>query len=568
MKFLGPFGIVASAGSIAAVASAVACALALATFALALAGCSKVGTEPAAGGAAGGNPWTQHGVLRMANLSEPDTLNPVVGNQQVDSDLAMLWGGFFYNWNDANEYVPELVTAVPSQQNGGISKDGLTYTYHLRRGVTWQDGAPFDARDVIFTWHAIMNKKNNIPSTVGFDLITAIDTPDPYTLRVHLKEAWAPFVATFFNQSGTPYPVLPAHLLAKYPNINQVPYNAKPVGTGPFSVERWQRGSKIVFEANPHYWRGAPKLTRIEYDPIPNENTILTLLQSHEIDLEYRGAANNWEQLKNVPGTRAVLTDFNQYGQLALNVTAPLLGDVRVRKALTYALDFKSMIQRISHGVNALAYTDQPSFSWAFNPDTIHYAYDPAKAKQLLDAAGWKVGADGVRVKDGTRLSITIAGVTGSANGNAVDVLVQRYWKDVGVEAQVKNYISSLFFASYGAGGILQTGKFDAAFFSWIGGTDPDDSTLWMCDQFPPNGQNVYHFCDRTLDAAEKVALSSSDRAVRKKAYGQIQAILADRAPTIITWYTRLITVENTDLKNYKPAHAVTPLWNSWEWQI
>jgi ABC-type transport system substrate-binding protein len=328
-----------------AFAAVVACACALAA-------CSKVGTESAAGGAAGGNPWTQHGVLRMANLSEPDTLNPEVGNQQVDSDLAMLWGGFFYNWSDANEYVPELVTAVPSQQNGGISKDGLTYTYHLRRGVTWQDGAPFDARDVIFTWHAIMNKKNNIPSTVGFDLITAIDTPDPYTLRVHLKEAWAPFVATFFNQSGTPFPVLPAHLLAKYPNINQVPFNAKPVGTGPFSVERWQRGSKIVFEANPHYWRGAPKLKRIEYDPIPNENTILTLLQSHEIDLEYNGAANNWEQLKNVPGTRAVLTDFNQYGQLALNVTSPLLGDVRVRKALTYALDLKSMIQRISHGVN------------------------------------------------------------------------------------------------------------------------------------------------------------------------------------------------------------------------
>jgi peptide/nickel transport system substrate-binding protein len=114
----------------------------------------------------------------------------------------------------------------------------------------------------------------------------------------------------------------------------------------------------------------------------------------------------------------------------------------------------------------------------------------------------------------------------------------------------------------------LQTGKFDAAFFSWVGGTDPDDSTLWMCDQFPPNGQDVYHFCDHTLDAAEKVALGSSDRAVRKKAYGQIQALLADQVPTIITWYTRRISVQNTDLKNYKPAHAVTPFWNSWEWQI
>jgi len=540
----------------------------LAATSFAATGCSKVGTESAGTAAGGGNPWTQHGVLRMANLSEPDTLNPVVGNQQIDSDLAMFWGGFFFNWSDANQYVPELATEVPTLQNGGISKDGRTITYHLRRGVKWHDGAPFDARDVVFSWHAIMNKKNNVPSTVGFDLITAIDTPDPYTLHVHLKQAWSPFVATFFNQSGTPFPVLPAHLLAKYPTINQVPYNAQPVGTGPFVVQRWQRGSKIVFEANPNYWRGAPKLKRIEYEPVPNENTILTLLQSHEIDLEYNASAANWEQLKDIPGTLARRTDFNQYGQLAFNTSAPLLGDVRVRQALWYAIDTKGLIERVSHGVNVVGYTDQPAFSWAYDPNVQHYPFDPARAKSLLDAAGWKVGADGIRSKGGTRLSIVIAGVTGSANGNAVDVLVQRYWKDVGVEAQVKNYTSSLFFASYGAGGILQTGKFDAAFFSWVGGTDPDDSTLIMCDQFPPGGQNTYHFCDPAVDAAEKEALASNDRAVRVKAYAKVQSIMAERVPLIVVWYLRRISVQNTDLKNYKPAHAVTSFWNSWEWEI
>lgn len=540
---------------------------ALCAAALALAGCSKVGTGSEAG-AGGGNPWTQHGVLRMANLQEPDSLNPVVGNQQIDSDLAMFWGGFFFNWSDRNQYVPELATEVPTLQNGGISKDGRTITYHLRRGVTWHDGAPFDARDVVFTWHAIMSKANNIPSTVGFDLITAIDVPDPYTLHVHLKESWAPFVATFFNQSGTPYPVLPAHILAKYPNINRVPYNAQPVGTGPFIVQRWQRGSKIVFDANPHYWRGAPKLKRIEYDPVPNENTIVTLLQSHEIDLEYNGASAIWEQLKSIPGTRAELTDFNQFGQLALNTKSPILGDVRVRQALWYALDSPGMIERVSHGVNVPGYTDQPPFSWAYDAHATHHPYDPAKARQLLDAAGWKTGADGIRTKDGTRLALTLAGVSGSATGNAVDVLVQRYWKDVGIDVQVKNYTTSLFFATYGAGGILQTGKFDGAFFSWVGGTDPDDSTFTMCNQFPPAGQNVYSYCNAALDAAEKAALASNDRAVRIKAYATVQSILTDQVPFIVVWFNRRISVQNTDLKNFKPAHAVTPFWNTWEWEI
>ena len=530
-----------------------------------LAGCTKIGTETAGGS---GNPWTHHGVLRIANLSEPDSLNPVVGNQQIDSDLAMLWAGFFFNFNDKNEFVPELATVLPTVQNGGISKDGKTILYHLRRGVTWQDGAPFSAHDVIFTWHTIMSKKNNIPSTVGFELITAIDVIDPYTIRVHLKESWAPFVATFFNQSGTPYPVLPAHLLEKLPNINQIPFNSQPIGTGPFVVQRWQHGSKIVFTANPHYWRGAPKLSRIEYEAVPNENTILTLLQSHEADLEFNATSNNWEQLKDIPGTRATLTPFNQYGQIGLNHKSPYLSDPRVRQALWYALDTKTIIHDVTHDVNVVGYTNQPSFSWAYNPNVPHYDYNPARAKALLDEAGWKAGPDGIRTKNGEPLSVTIAGVTGSATNNATDVLVQKYWKDVGIEAQVKNYISSLFFATYGAGGILQTGKFDAAFFSWLAGTDPDDSTLTMCDQKPPNGQNIYHICNSEIDAAERVAVSSSDQAVRKKAYDRIQALMAQDVPMIIVWYNRRISIENTDLKNYKPAHAVTSFWNSWEWEI
>src|ERR1700680_3515770 len=103
--------------------------------------CTKVGTE-SSGTVGSANPWTHHGVLRIANLSEPDTLNPIVGNQQVDSDLAQLWGGFFFNWSDRNEYVPELATELPALANQGISKDGKMIVYHLRRGVLWHDGEP------------------------------------------------------------------------------------------------------------------------------------------------------------------------------------------------------------------------------------------------------------------------------------------------------------------------------------------------------------------------------------------------------------------------------------------
>jgi peptide/nickel transport system substrate-binding protein len=528
------------------------------------AGCTRVGTSNVATGHA----WTHHGLLRIVNIAEPDSLNPLVGNFQIDSDLAQLWGGYFFNYNDRNELVPELVTTVPTLANGGISRDNRTVTYHLRKGVLWQDGLPFGADDVIFSWHAVMNKRNNVPSTVGYELIDSIERKDAWTIAVHLKKAYAPFITTFFGPCSNPYVVLPAHLLAKFADLNRVPFNSQPVGTGPFVVERWQRGSKIVFRANPHYWRGPPKLNEIWYTPIPDENTVISLLASHEADLDFNAANVNYKQLSGIDGTRVTLTPFTQFAQLVLNLRSPQLSDVRVRQALWLALDVKALLRDVTHGVNIPGYTDQPAFSWAYNPNVAHYDYDPAKARGLLDAAGWKAGPDGIRLKDGKRLQLTLAGVQGSANGNAAAVIVQRNWHDVGVESLVKNYVSSLFFASYGAGGIIQSGKFDVAFDSWLNGVDPDDSTLWMCNQFPPNGENVYHFCDSRVDAAERVALGTNDRAVRKRAYDTIQAILAERVPVIIAWYSRRLAVANSDLKNYRPAHAVTSFWNCYEWNI
>lgn len=544
-------------------------AIALVVLASSLAACSRVGTTGVGGGTDGRiNAWTKPGILRIVDLQEPDNLNPLLGNSQIDSDLANFWGGMLLNWNDRNEFVPELATDVPTRENGGISKDERTVTYHLRPGVLWHDGAPFTADDVIFTWHAILNKKNNVTSTVGYDIVSSIDKRDAHTIVVHLKYAWAPFVASFFAPSGTPDPVLPAHLLAKLPDINRAAYNTKPIGTGPFVIENWKRGSKIVFKANPHYWRGAPKLSAIWYSPIPNENTVITLLQSHEADLEYNGTTTHVAQFRSIPGFTTTLTDFTIYSMLALNHRSPALADVRVRQALWYAFDDKTVLHNVTHDVDVPGQTDQPAFLWAHNSNAPTYTYDPAKARALLDAAGWKLGSDGYRSKDGQRLTLTIAGVSGSATGDAVAIVAQANWKAVGIEALVKNYSSSLFFASYAGNGIVQTGKFDVAFYSWLNGVDPDDSVQFMCDQFPPKGQNVFHYCNRAFDAQERIALGSSIRAVRKKAYDAAQVIWAHDVPAIIPWYGRRISAANADLKNYRPAHAVTSFWNPYEWSI
>lgn len=492
----------------------------------------------------------------------------LLGTQTIGSDLSMFYAGYLFNLNDRDELEPELATRVPSQANGDISRDGLAITYHLRRGVTWHDGAPFSADDVIFTWHAMLNPQNLTVTRFGYDIVSRIDKPDPYTIVVHLKRRFSPFVATFFTMANHPDYILPKHLLAQYPNINHAAYNEMPVGTGPFRIASYVKGSKIVFVANDRYWRGPPKLKRVEWSIIGSDNTILTLLRSHEIDLFYRAPETMAESLRNIPGTRVSLSPFTRFADIGLNASAPQLRDVRVRQALAYATDRNALIEKVTHNIDIAGDTDQPPFFWAYNPNVEHYDYDLRKAKVLLDKAGWSEAADGIRKKDGVPLQLTLVSFSGSGTAAAVEELLQAQWRQAGVDVTIKNYPSGQLYATAGMGGIEQSGKFDAVFENWANGSDPDESILVTCAMAPPAGWNIYHLCDAQLDAAEHTALTAYDRDVRRNAYFTVQRVLNERVPFIVLWYQRQFDVVNTDLKNYRPAHAVTPFWNTWEWSI
>jgi peptide/nickel transport system substrate-binding protein len=519
-------------------------------------------------GGAGPNAWTVPGVLRIGARLVPDNLNPVIGTQGIDTDLAMLWASFLITLDDKSQLVPDLAAVVPSLENGGISRDGLTITYHLRRGVKWQDGVPFTADDVRFTWHAIMNPQNTVPSRSGYDLISRIDEPDKFTVVVHLTKPYAPFLRAFLTLSSTSYCVLPVHLLGNMPDINHADFNNMPIGTGPFRVASNEKDTEIRFVANPQYFRGPPKLKEIDYRIVPNDNTLLTQIRTHEIDMYYRASEAQAPTLASIPGTTVYMTPFTRFGDIGFNAGNPPLDDVRVRRALAYATNKTELIQKITHGVNIPADSDQPPFLWAHDDHVTRYDYDPSRAAALLDAAGWKMGPDGIRQKDGRPLSLLMAGYNGSATVNAAQEVIQREWKDVGVEIEIKNYPSDLLYAPAAEHGIEQSGKFDAIFESWGNGSDPDDAVLFECGSAPPNGWNVYHFCSPALDAAERIALSVNDEPRRKAAYATIQEILTDRVPVIFLWFEQYVTVANSDLKNYKPGHVGSQWWNPWEWSL
>jgi peptide/nickel transport system substrate-binding protein len=504
------------------------------------------------------NAWTIPGELRIAQRQEPDNLNPLLGTEAIDTDIAAFWAATLYRWSDRNALVPELATVEPTQENGGISRDGLRVTYHLRRNVRWQDGAPFTARDVIFTWRQMLDPRNAIVSRFGYDLISSIDRRDDYTIVVHLKHRFAPFVNTFFAPANHTNAILPEHLLARYAGIGRADYNALPIGTGPFRITKYVRGDRIEMLANADYWRGRPHLQRIEFRIVANDNTMLTLLQSHAIDFYYRASESLAPVLRTIPGTRTILTPYDRFTDVGLNASVPGLSDVRVRRALAYAIDRRSLIDKVMHGIAVEGDTNHASFTWSYAGDTVQYPFDPARAAALLRSAGWPPG----------KLHLTLVSFTGASTVSAAEALLQAQWGRIGVDVSIKNFPSNQLYATVAQGGIEQSGKFDAVIENWENGTDPDDSILLACSMAPPAGWNVYHFCSPELDADERVALTSYDRAIRAAAYRRIQHIVAAQLPFIVLWYQMQLDVVNTDLRNYRPASAITPFWNVWEWSI
>ncbi len=501
----------------------------------AVAACSQTGTGSGANGGADNSAPKTHW-LRIADGSgDVPSLNPLLFTETTLGHISNLTMAYFARYNKAGEPIPELLTIIPTQENGGISADGKTITWHLRRGVKWSDGVPFDADDVVFTTRAVLNPANNVVGRDGWDLITKIDEPDKFTVIYHLKKPYAAFLPNFFGTAGANPCILPKHLLGDLPNINHAAYNAKPVGIGPFRITAWRRGDAVEMEANPYYWRGMPKLKRITYKLIPDRNTLTTAMQTGDVDIWPQVPAAFIKQMQGIGTLTTLLVPSSYYAHLDFNVQRPLVSDPRVRQAIRYAIDRAAMVEKIGHGFGTL----EESPTSTLNPIAPTVAevplipYDPTKARALLDAAGWKVGADGIRVKDGKRLSLDFPYYTGAADADARVEFMRAQLKAAGVEINTRKFAPATFFDTFQSGGIVYGGKYDMTIFSW--GTDPtgDISNLFECKQIPPNGQDNVRYCNKQVDAwMEQFKNTYDPQAHKKLLLEEVRQIVAD-APTI-----------------------------------
>jgi peptide/nickel transport system substrate-binding protein len=519
---------------------------------------TALGTGAPRASAASLHAWTQPDTLRLQISASPHTLNPILNTQQEDAWLGSLAFDLLVTADGRGDLVPQLAAEVPTVRNGGISRDGLTIAYKLRRGVRWHDGAPFTSADVAFTYRAIMDPRTNMESRVGYERVARVETPDRYTVVFHLKEKWAPFVRTVFSEAASTFRILPEHLLGRVADINRADFNDHPIGTGPYKFVRWQRGDRIEYVANDDYFGGKPHIRNVVVREIPDGTTAGILAQRHELDLLFTDSST-FAAHRNDPDLRAELLPENAYAAYELNTSRPPFDDARVRRAVAAAIDRESLVRKNTFGTGVLAYADIPPRFWTTAPPRDPNRYDPAAASRVLDAAGWRRGPDGMRAKDGRRLQVELTEYAGSATLRNEDVQVQAELRAVGIDAAIRTYALATYYGPADAGGILKGGKFDLAAYGWLSGIDLDDSALYTCAQRAPSGNNSSRYCSPEMEAAQRAALSTYDDTARRSAYARIEALLARDVPELFLYYVQRRTLANPDLR--RPTGNFVELW-------
>ncbi len=506
--------------------------------------------------------------LRFDIPADPANLDPLFARVDaggVDQTLARLAFEPFFDLDARGHAVLALLAEMPTVRNGGLSRDGRTITYRLRPNVRWSDGVRVTSRDVLFTLAAIRDPQTPVASRAGYDLIDRVQALGPLGVRVHLARAWAPAVATFFTYGANPQYVLPAHVLAGHGPLDRAAFNSAPsVGDGPFTFVSWERGERLVYLANGTYWRGRPRVDRLDVRIVPDPQTNLTLLQSGALDFNLIAPVQQATLAREAGAVAFAYAPTALVAGIALQTTHPPLDDPRVRRALASAIDRDAISRKITLGRYPVAQSDRPRFSWAYDASIAQPPYDVAAADRLLDAAGFRRGPTGMRERDGRPLALTYVQFPETTTGVRTAAVVQRELHDRGIDVTIKAISNAQLFLPAAQGGTLASGRFDLAYVPWAMGADPDDAFLLACG---PGRQNYMRYCNPAVDRLETRAATSVDRESRRRAYGAIDRIVARDVPIVYLFTPAYVYAYRKRLEGFAP-NAFLATWNAFDWRL
>ena len=499
------------------------------------------------------------GQLVYGSLQEPNTLNPLLSDLLATAEVSSLIFSSLIVNDARGEWLPDLALEVPTLQNGGVSPDGLTIKYKLRPGVTWHDGKAFTAEDVKFTWQMIMNSGVNVISREGYDKILAIDTPDNYTVIIHYREYYPPYLTLFKS-------ILPKHILEKE-DINKSSFNRAPIGTGPFRLKEWHMSEALLLEANTAYYRGKPNLDSILYKVIPDANVMLSQLKVGALDIVTNVPSSQIDQIKGIEGIQVVSTPNMIWEHVDFNLDNTLFQDVKVRQAIALGIDKQALIANVLKNSANTAVSDQSPLSWGYNPAITPVAHDVAAARELLSQAGWQQGMDGIFAKDGRKLSFSLSVPTGHKTRELVAQAISYQLKEVGIQVEVKMVEGKIFFDD-----LLKNRRFETVMYAWVAGVDPNNFNLWNSKKIPNrnnqyDGQNYSGWRNAEIDALTDQGIRTVDIEKRKQISFRIQDLIIQECPIIPLYFRNNIDVVKKTVMNYQANPTPSGnLWNAWQW--
>ncbi|MBP2017127.1 peptide/nickel transport system substrate-binding protein [Symbiobacterium terraclitae] len=479
-------------------------------------------------------------------------------------------------------------------------EDDRIYTFKIRQGVTFHDGAPLTADDVRFTFLTIAHpdyqgvrfgdftavkgwgelarayaaadaaveegrlteaesRQQKLEAYEHFVQTGGLQVPDPYTFRV---EAEYPFAPLFTRLTG--YGIMPRHLLE--PHISDLagsPYATRPVGTGAMRLVEWKKNERIVLERNPdwHYsltGRGG-QIDRLIIQVVPGQKAAVAALERGETDVADIPPEMVAHFRANVPDVTLHEYATFAYTFLGYNLSHPIYSDIRVRRAITHALDRKAMIDQLLAGHGQVAHSHASPARWDYNPDLQAVSYDPAAAAQLLDQAGWLLGPDGLRYRDGQPFVMNLAVNVESQLRGQTALFIQEALRAVGIQVEIHAMGWDDFLAH------ISSDAKETYLLGWSLGFDPDPHSIFHSEGgFHPITGYSDPDCDRLIEEGR----ATTDQARRKQIYGRLQAHLAEQQ--VYTWLFAQDSVVGVSNRVQGVRHGSPRglFWNWEEWSV
>jgi len=441
-----------------------------------------------------------------------------------------------------------------------VSADGLTLTFTLRDDVLWHDGQPFSAADVEFTFKAIVNPAVGSPRRqANFSLVKEFKAVDDTTFVVTLIDADCSILYDLGSVR-----IVPRHIL-DVDDIQTSPFNVRPIGTGPFLFGEWIAGDHVTLLRNIRYWGKMPHFDLWTYKVVADEEALLAGLEAGQLDV----IPLSLDNLTSVEATgRFQIHRYpaNEYYFIGYNTDHPILGDVRVRRALSQAVDRQHLLDRILGGQGQLLDTGLLPAHWAYPQELVSYPFDPARAAQLLAEAGWvDSDGDGIRDRDGEPLRLRLATNGGNPTREAIAILAQQYYLAVGVAAEVElmwwgNFLENTF-----------THNFDVVIFSWPLALDPDGWELWhSSESVLDSGFNFVSYHNPRVDELllQGLRVPKCEKARRATIYGEIATILAEDQPYTFLFAPYDLIAVNERVGGVAPSPFAGLHWNLADWYV